>query len=88
MLEENSIKILTDFGGIQKEAYYLGVPCITLRDETEWTETLEDGRNVLVGADPSKLMAELQREPVYKKISPGLSPQKIIISRLSKLGFI
>jgi len=88
MLEENSIKILTDSGGIQKEAYYLGVPCITLRGETEWTETLKDGRNVLVGADPQKLMAELQREPVYKKISPGLSPKKIIISRLSKLGFI
>ena len=55
ILEKRSKKIVTDSGGVQKEAFFFGKPCITLRDETEWIETVENGWNIIVGADKVKI---------------------------------
>jgi len=60
-LEMSARAIVTDSGGVQKEAFFHGVPCITVRDETEWSETVELGWNELVGAERNRLVAAFER---------------------------
>lgn len=84
MLEQSAKMILTDSGGIQKEAYWLGVPCVTLRDETEWVETVQAGWNVLVGADPVKIITAA-REFVASESRPMLYGDSRMAERITRV---
>jgi UDP-N-acetylglucosamine 2-epimerase len=64
-LSEGARLVLTDSGGLQKEAFWLGVPCLTLRDETEWVETVGAGWNILVGAETEGIVEAV------RSFSPG-----------------
>ena len=68
-LEAGAAVVLTDSGGMQKEAYWLRVPCVTLRDETEWVETVREGWNVLAGADGERI-ARAARHPARPAETP------------------
>jgi UDP-GlcNAc3NAcA epimerase len=83
--EQAASTIVTDSGGVQKEAYFYGIPCVTMRDETEWTETVELGWNTLAGADTQAIVdateLALAGKPIDVQASPygdGKSAEKIL----------
>lgn len=71
-LLQNSLKVITDSGGIQKEAYLLNVPCITMRNNTEWVETIEGQWNVLTGVDSKKIVKAVRRQTPNSKFSESV----------------
>lgn len=76
MLMKEAKIVFTDSGGIQKEAFWLQTPCATLRDQTEWIETVDLGANALVGVDPKKILLETERI-LRKKDAKKMSKEKI-----------
>jgi UDP-N-acetylglucosamine 2-epimerase len=71
-LQEHSACVLTDSGGVQKEAYYLRVPCVTLRTETEWMETVSTGWNLLCGTETGAIVQGVQKMEGYQASHPDL----------------
>ncbi|HEX9036773.1 MAG TPA: UDP-N-acetylglucosamine 2-epimerase (non-hydrolyzing) [Ktedonobacterales bacterium] len=67
-LTASAFRVVTDSGGVQKEAFLLGTPCVTLRDSTEWPETINAGWNTLVAFDPDAMLAAWRAEPPDRPI--------------------
>jgi len=90
-IEKNAKTILTDSGGVQKEAFYLGVPCVTLREKTEWPETVECGANRIVGSEPGEILRAVKENhnADWTRATPygeGRSAETIVSELLAPTG--
>lgn len=88
-LMAHSKKILTDSGGVQKEAYLLQVPCATLRNNTEWVETLKGGWNILTGSKKDEILRaiDIQVKPeIHEVIFGTVGASERILSILNSIG--
>ena len=85
-LESNSLKIITDSGGVQREAYWMGIPCVVLRETTEWNHTVHDGLAKLVGDDVEKIqdMVENWNPEIRHSEFPVFGVNKKIRSIIAK----
>jgi UDP-N-acetylglucosamine 2-epimerase len=76
-LEQSCRLVLTDSGGVQKEAYWFGVPCVTLRDETEWVELVAAGCNRLAGASPDAIVSAVEAFEAVGAVLPQDRPKDL-----------